>query len=148
MFLNSLLTSSLGQAARECCLAGVRTGGRGCLGAGGLGCTVPAQLAPRILRHVGPGPRLTRWSCFGIVSVADVTANRPSSPPPPSISAGLPSAPDPTPIHPRAGHSMEGAGAVITTHLRLVSKEMLNLICLACKKRNERSRRDVIISLR
>lgn len=148
IFLNSLLTSSLGRAARERCLASVRIGGRGGLRAGGLGCKVPAQLASRTLRHVGPGPRLASWSCFGIISVADITANRPSSLPPPSISTGLPSAPDPRPIHPQASHSMDGAGAVITTHLRLVSREMFNLICLACRKQNGRSTRYVIISLR
>lgn len=121
MFLNSLLTRSLGRAARKRRLDGVKTGGRGAGRA--------ARSTPGVCGHGVPAPppscspsrhrRRPRRLC------RRARLPRPSSCLDPAPVSGPPVLEGRSAGHPGAGGPPDGARAVPTTLLTLLSKELL-----------------------
>lgn len=140
MFLNSLLTWSLGRDARKCCLAGVRSGGSGILGA--------ARSWLHGSRPAGPAASLVTWALapgslavysFRIAGVPDITPDRHSAP----LSSapwrlGFPSAPGGGPrgwmtARSPSSRSLRWRSRRFYNNV-CHTKSRFNVICLVCKK--------------
>lgn len=140
MFLNSLLTWSLGWAALKCCVAGVEIADRGILRAtqSRLHLSWPTARG-RSSITITPGSLTT--SCLGIASIPNTTPNCTASSlfsMPPLFSFhnwALPTPEGKLHAHSPLSQSTEGEQKLLLTmHLKLLSKELFNLIYLAYKK--------------